>query len=333
MPGINLIYGPNAQGKTTILEAISLLITGRSFRTARFSELIQQGEPAHFQVEAAFIKHGVEQRLSISQGHMVKKIVHNQTAHPSFTPLLGLIPGVILHPEDIALVKGAPALRRRYLDDHLAQIDPLYVHFLMRYYRALHQRNAQLRRKSMQALEGWEEEMSRAAAYIVLKREEMLSEIETHCTHWYGKFTESSPIFCLTYQGNGHSHSEKERYQHYLASYERERLRDLKWGHTSTGPHREDFSLTIDNKDAKHFASEGEQRTLAAALRLAEWERLNQRAEAHPLLLIDDIGVGLDACRLGHFLESLPHFHQVFLTSTRDLDLSASYRLVLRKNG
>src|SRR5579885_1832498 len=139
-PGVNLIHGRNAEGKTNLLEALYFLSTGRSFRTSRLDELILKGERFFF-LEAVFIKDGIEQTLKVSFDGTSRHLQLNATVYRGFLHLLGLLPHILYTPEDTDLIRGGPNERRRFLDLHLAQIDPLYVHHWLRYNRAMKQRN------------------------------------------------------------------------------------------------------------------------------------------------------------------------------------------------
>ncbi len=170
--GINLILGENGAGKTNILEAIFLLSTGRSFRTAQISELIMRGA-SHFHIEGHFESNGVEQVLKIGYDGKSRKVSHNATPFSSFSHILGILPSVIFSPRDISLITGAPLERRRFLNIQLAQSDPLYVHHLTRYHRALKHRNSLLKAKTDSALSPWEQIMADSGTYLRSKREEL----------------------------------------------------------------------------------------------------------------------------------------------------------------
>ncbi len=139
-PSLNLICGPNALGKTSLLEAIHYLMIGRSFRPGHHQDLIKVGCDT-FYLEAIFCKYNVDQKLRLHANAKERRIIYNSTALASSSNLLGLIQGVVMTPDDVNLVKGPPALRRQFLDIQIAQIDPLYVHHLGRYSRAMRQRN------------------------------------------------------------------------------------------------------------------------------------------------------------------------------------------------
>ena len=155
-PAVNVLYGDNAQGKTSLLEAIHLLMIGRSFRTTQTSELIRQGSEG-FYIEAHFIRHGIEQKLRFGNNGQERRLYYNNTECLSLTSLLGVLPGVVITPDD-ELIKGPPYSRRLFLDLQISQTDPLYVHYLARYNKAMRQRNQLLRTRTLATIESWEEE-------------------------------------------------------------------------------------------------------------------------------------------------------------------------------
>src|ERR1700722_9327244 len=147
-PQVNRICGPNAVGKTSLLEAIYFLMAGCSCRNASTFELIKHGAD-FFHIQACLVKHGVEQWLKIFFSRHKKKILYNETPLPSLSCLLGILKGCVLSPDDADLVKGPPLLRRQFLDMQIAQCDPLYVHYLTRYNQAIQQRNCLLKQKNL----------------------------------------------------------------------------------------------------------------------------------------------------------------------------------------
>ena len=168
-PRINLFQGNNAQGKTNLLEAIVLLSTGRSFRTPKLFDLIQE-QNSFFFLEAQLQQGKITQVLRLSFDGAQKKAEYNGASYASFQPLLGTLPSILYAPGDLDLVSGAPEVRRRLMNLHLAQCDPLYVHHLLRYLRAVKQRNALLKMSSLDGIECYEQEMARSAEYLFFQR-------------------------------------------------------------------------------------------------------------------------------------------------------------------
>lgn len=323
-PGINVIKGPNAQGKTSILEAIYFLITGHSFRTSQTKDLIRHNAP-YFFLEATFVKHTIEQKLRVYYSPSEKKVCYNSTTTPSINSLLGILQGVVFHPDDSAIVKGAPNVRRQLLDIQLAQTDPLYIHHLTRYERAMRQRNHLLRAKSHAAIDSWEYEMSNAAAFIIQQRSLAVTELCKQAQDHYRIICGGNECFHLNYKANGagdHPLTDIISIRDlFRAQYKRHRIREMDLGATLTGPHKDDLLITLNNNEARAFASEGQQRSCIAALRLAEWSRLDLISQEPPLMLVDDLGTSLDASRRGHMLDYFKTLKQVFISTTEDLHI------------
>jgi DNA replication and repair protein RecF len=302
-PGINYIHGPNAIGKTNLLEAIFLITTGKSFRTPLLKDLIFSSASS-FCLGAVIEKQGVKQTLELRFDGVEKHLRIDATQYKSFSPLLGIVPHVILTPEAIQFVQGAPSERRRFLDFHLAQSDPLYIHHYLRFYKAMKSRNELLRRGDLSTVECWEEILAPAASYLIQERKKAVEELSYKLTDFKLHYKPSLAF---------HSVGELEaKIQHRLETL---RPKEMALGHTLTGPHRDDLSLTIDGKEAKEFASEGQKRSCLANLRLAEWERLLERTELPPLFSIDDFAIHLDTARQAKLEERLKTLSQVFLTS------------------
>lgn len=325
-PGINTICGENAQGKTSLLEAIYFLITGRSFRTAQVSDLIRLGS-SFFYIEATFSKHGIEQKLRVSYDGKERKVIYNNTLYHSTSSLLGLLQGVLVTPDDLSLIKGGPQVRRHFLDLQIAQIDPLYVHHLARYNRAMRQRNCLLRAKDHVTLDSWEYEMANAAAYLVQQRFLTIADLQSGSRGLHKIFSGEKEELCLTHKTSAPQEMElMDLRNYYLAQFIKMRRREMELGCTLTGPHKDDFTIAIGEKETRFFASEGQQRSCVASLRFAEWERLKRLSSALPLMLIDDVGVSLDSSRREKLLGQLQHLGQVFLTATEEQPLDSILR-------
>lgn len=318
-PAINVLVGDNAQGKTNLLEAIGLLITGRSFRTPHLAELIRFGASS-FYLEALFEKNGVEQILKFSWDGSERKIIHNATSLPSLSALLGILQGVILSPEDRSLVKGGPQMRRHFLDLLLAQASPLYLHHLTRYWKALKQRNTLLKRRSLETAAIWEEQMALSAAFLTPQRARTIAELKS-----LSQAEIPAPeLLELGYRSSALSHAgrdEEALRTYFLKQFEKLRGRESELGITLTGPHRDDFAILLQGREARQFASEGQQRSCVAALKLAQWKWLQALTEAPPILCIDDLGVSFDPTREEELYKRMQNLGQVFVTTARSTPL------------
>ncbi len=312
-PGVNWITGKNAQGKTNLLEALYLLSTGRSFRTTQLSQLIQKGSD-FFYLEAELEKEGVSQTLKISFNGETKKVQYNANTYSHFTPLIGLLPHILYAPEDIALVAGIPSNRRKFLDMHLSQFDPLYLHHLARYHKAMRQRNELLKKRKEETIDSWEEIMAQSAAYLMQKRKEMISELETPLQKSMEILSSGTDPIKIHYQ---HSLSPQEK-DELIKHWKKTRAQELHIGATLNGPHRDDVLFEIQGFSAKSFASEGQKHSVIASLRLCQWEHLRQHTGQTPLMSIDDFGAHLDLNRQAAFQNKVKSLGQIFVTSPNE---------------
>jgi DNA replication and repair protein RecF len=308
-PTANCIIGENARGKTTILEAIYLLATGRSFRTNQITDLIQRGKE-YFRIVARFSKHGVEHILKLYVDREKKQIFYNRSQYSTLISLLGILHSAAAIPEDIDLIKGPPILRRQYLDLLIATADPFYVHHLHRFHRALKHRNVLLRRKEMSASESFEMEMARSSRYIMGKRKEVICDLSGMAEAYYQSISKKEERFQIHLRS--HCFALEDNEEAYKNFYKENRKRDLDYGYTYAGPHKDDLILSLAGEDARSFGSEGEMRLLALCLRLSEWKRLYAVTGIKPLFLIDEVGLGFDENKkkkLSHTFEQLGQFH------------------------
>ncbi len=302
-PKINVIIGKNGQGKTNLLEAIHLLSWGRSFRTPRLQELIQKGK-TFFYLEAIIEKNGITETLKFYYTPEEKKIEHNATVYPSFTPLLGSIPSVLHTPHDGHLIMGSPEIRRKFFNLHLSQYDPLYLDHWNRFYKAMKQRNILLKNNDITTIGCWEEGMAASFSYLFLKRKEMTLQLQELLASM------SLPDrLTLTFSP---SFPQKEGY---LSHLQKTRAKDLLYASTLTGPHRDELSISINDLSAKSYGSEGQKDFALFAIKVGEWQRLLQKTNTFPLMGIDDFGVHLDTIRLKLLQQELQRFSQVFITA------------------
>lgn len=312
---VNLITGSNGQGKTSLLEAIYLLVTGRSFRTPHLAEVVRLGTEA-YTVEATFCKHDVAQRLQVSGDGKHKRICYNATPCASMAEVLGILPGVVMTPDDEMLIKGLPQGRRRFLDLLLAQLDPLYVHHVMRFWRALKQRNWLLKNRNTATLEMWEAQMATSAAYIVSLRAKTADALSKVVATLYSSLAPDGETMSLQYRPGGlYPEASQDLATKFLQQYGEARTRELDVGHTLLGPHHDDVYILLSGQQAKGWASEGQKRSCLAALRLGEWQYLHENTGIQPLMLIDDLTMSLDAPRQKRLINAVTTLGQVFVTS------------------
>jgi DNA replication and repair protein RecF len=317
--GLVLLVGENAQGKTAFLEALYLLGTSRSFRASREAELLGWG-CQKARVRALFRRdRGSTRELEINwirtgERGVERRILRNGTPLRRLADLLGEVPMALFTPADLGLIQGAPQGRRRFLDLLLCKISPLYLSALTRYGSVLRQRNELLRRRpapSPAELEPWEEQLAALSAILVPRRQEVVYSLQEAVTGIFGRLSEGRTDLCLTYRPA--VPPEPERFLSVLRARRRE---DLARGSTQAGPHRDDLELLLDGRSLQRYGSQGQHRSAALALRLAEARVMGENAEETALVLLDDCLSELDVGRGQRLLEILGGYRQVFLTTT-----------------
>lgn len=316
-PGINLIVGENGKGKTNLLEALYFFIIGRSFRTPHLFDLVHFGK-TEFYLELHFIKNGIEQVLKVYSDGKQKKILHNFTPIHNVSSLFGILFGVVLSPHDSALIQGEPSLRRQFIDVHIAQANPLYLYHLSRYLRAMKQRNSHLRKKELKNIQIWEEEMAYSAEFVTLEREKTIKQLGEEAKPLQTRLSNSQDTFSLRYKSQALG-SMKKPSEFFKEQYEKHRLKEMELGYTLSGPHKDDLSILLDDKEARSFASEGQIRSSVLSMKFAEWQRFKKIIEEMPLIFLDDVCMGLDHEREKSLFSYIPQLGQVFITSPRSL--------------
>ena len=316
---VNVFIGANGQGKTNIFDAICLLSTGSALRTQRLEELIRKGSDS-FYIEALVQNASMEETLQLSYHKGKKLLQHNASIYSSFTNLLGILPSIFSIPSDLELITGAPLYRRKFLNIHLAQQNPLYTHYLLRYNRAMKQRNALLKQKSLQSIEIWEEEMAASGAYLTWMRNDLLGVLAPLFEEYIAYFSiRKEQADCLFRPSIPLEQTQKAYQQMFAKQLQKQRWKEIQWGVSLSGSHRDDFSFSIDDLSSKKFASEGQKRCIAASMRFAQWEQLSRACSNAVIFCVDDFGLGLDKERKRVFKEKLPSLGQVFLTTAEPL--------------
>ena len=314
VPGFHVFLGNNAQGKTNMLEAVYLLATLRSFRGVGHAQLVREGQKGFFAGgtvvgqgthEVKFYWSAAKKTLGLDGGPVRK-----------FSEYYGLIQAVVFCTEDLQLIKGTARIRRRFLDLLLAQTHPGYLALLQRYARAVRARNALLKQHLPDAtsLDGFTRELLAAGQPLIELRRELIPRLSPLAREAYARIAPGGEELRLEYQP-----SVKRDFAVELAQ-SRQRERVLR--STLVGPHRDELELLLDNRAAGQFGSEGQKRTIAIALKMAQAEYLTGVRGSPPILLIDDVMGELDARRRSGFLPLLDraqHAHgQVFMTCTEE---------------
>jgi DNA replication and repair protein RecF len=311
-PGFHLLLGDNAQGKTNILEAIYLIATLRSFRGVGGAQMIRHGQKGYF-VGGKVVGQG-EHDVKMYWSSPERSLSLDARPVRKLTDYLGVLRTVVFCTEDLQLVKGAARSRRRFLDLLLSQTHTSYLTLLQRYTRALRSRNALLKhpRPDLAALDSFSRELVKSGEEIIRLRHELVPKFSPLARLAYRRISSEAEELRLEYQP-----SVKQDFGVELAQ---SRHRESAYRSTLIGPHRDDLQLLLDDRSAAQFGSEGQKRTLAITLKLAQAEYLTGLHGSPPVLLIDDIMGELDVKRRGGFLPLLERSEQslgqVFMTAT-----------------
>jgi len=357
-PGLILVYGDNAQGKTNLLEAIYVLATSRSPHTqtdrqlihwaaetepmpyARITGTVQKADGAHH-IELVLLK------LSPPSGaDRLQKQIKVDGIRRRALDLIGLVPIVLFSPQDIDLVTGSPSARRRYLDSTLCQIDPEYCRALAHYSQVLTQRNALLkdlqeRRGGREELIFWDDGLVQHGALILERRLCLAGTLRQHTHAMHADLTGGQEALDMAYLSSiketrtgkaalpigidGPLLSRETITQLFRAALQARQGEEIARGVTVIGPHRDDLHFTLNQIDVHQYGSRGQQRTLALALKLAETEILREAAGETPILLLDDVMSELDAARRAYLIARVNQHRQTIITSTDLTDFAPEF--------
>ena len=347
-PGVVVFFGPNAQGKSTLLEAAYILAIARSFRAENEREVINFHAAAEggealvggtvekadgriavyvgYRCTPAPEREGMGHPGPGPRGYSVRKEIRVSRVRRTASELVGMVNCVLFSAEDIQLVQGPPTGRRRYLDVLISQADPLYIKGLQRYQRVVQQRNQLLRmlregRAASNELAFWDDELVREGAWVTWRRHEVLRELSAACAQRHQELSGAKEDLLLEYRpsvplGDGLTATEEGFRQSLAAGQQRERAVAT----TLVGPHRDDFDLLVGEVDMSTFASRGQARTLALTLRLGEAAYLASARDEGPILLLDDVLSEMDASRRRRVLQRVSQYQQVLITTT-DVEL------------
>ena len=325
---INVFYGKNAQGKTNLLEAIFYGAFGLSHRTSSEEDLLKLGTEAMavgINFDSFSGKHEVKLKKYRQQQKWKKEIwLDGAKIRPK--EHYGALNTVMFSPEDLQLVKGEPALRRRFFDMQISQTDPIYYDLLVKYNRVLLQRNRLLKELRdeggrQEILQPWNQEFIKLATAITKKRLQALAKLEAIASEIYASITSNQEELKVRYElkaNNGellYPASAEELTESFYAKAlaERERI-DILRGNTGIGPHRDDLQLLLNGLSLRSFGSQGQQRSGALALKLSQLEYVRREIGEFPILLLDDVMSELDDSRRAQLLLFIDGRVQTFIT-------------------
>jgi len=327
-PTFNLITGPNAQGKTNLLEAIHLFSLARSFRTRSLEEVIRFGEEYFFCALAGTSDSGVDFEIEAGFDRSGRtKVSINGKRAAGLSEAIGIMPSVIFVAEDILLAAGPPAGRRALLDYTAAQISPLYLRDIKEYRGVLRQRSALLERAAREGsapagIEPWDDALAAKGAGVVRNRLETLRELEVRAKRLFDEILGAPSGFSMEYvcSFNPRGSPPEEALREALA-----RVRDAerRRGYTMAGPHYDDVQIFLESAELRRYGSQGRKRLAALVLKLAQALTILERRGERPVVILDDIFSELDRETVGRVRERLTDSYQSFIATPRSDELGA----------
>ena len=332
---INIIYGDNAQGKTNLIECMWLLTGGRSFRGAKDRELIAF-DKKFAKVKATFFSTDREKTVEILIQNNKRTPFLNGVQKNYLSEIIGSFCAVIFSPDHLTLVKNGPEERRNFIDSALCQIKPSYAMFLSRYRKVLNQRNALLKAiqkdtSLIDTLDVWNERLADEGSLISFHRYAYMKEFSKLSSQFYQGIsdnTETLETACKTGYNSSADMPREELKSCILTSLRQKQEEEIYLGYTIKGVHRDDMTVKINSKDAKSYASQGQQRSAVLSMKLAEAALLQRSKGEPPVILLDDVLSELDSKRQDYLIHRLDGF-QVFITCC-DTNISAQDKFLIR---
>jgi recF protein len=314
---VNIITGKNAQGKTNLLEGLYILSLGKSFRTSKDSEMI--GFDKEFcKVKGIALKEEKELEVEIIVGNEGKIIKIDGKKTAKNIDILENIYMVVFSPEDLKIVKEEPDKRRKFIDMELCQLKPVYYKNLARYKKILQQRNSLLKQTEVKddIIAVWDESLAEYGAKVILERKRFIEKLNKISREISKSITNGKEAMELFYEANVKCRDTiEEQKESFLKTLNKNLKNDIFRRSTTAGPHKDDLRICVEGIDIRHFGSQGQQRTAALSLKLAEIKLIKEETGFNPILLLDDVLSELDAERQNYLINSLDEV-QLFITTT-----------------
>lgn len=323
-PTINIFIGDNAQGKTNLIEAMYVLALARSHRANKDNEMIQWGKDfARIEGQVKTERSTFPLEIILSKKGKQAKLNHLEQSRLS--TYIGHLNVIVFAPEDLDIVKGSPGVRRKFIDMELGQMSPVYLHYLSQYQRTLKQRNQYLKdirydqsQSALLYLDVLTEQLIEFGSAVLYERFQFTKSLERWAQPIHAEISQNQEDLEVTYKSTvqcREDSSREEIAEQYLKQLNEQRGRELEQGTTVIGPHRDDLKFTINGHDVHTYGSQGQQRTTALSLKLAEIDLMIELTNESPVLLLDDVLSELDSKRQSHLLQAMQGRVQTFLTT------------------
>ena len=321
--GINVIYGENAQGKTNILEGIYLFARGKSFRAFKDRELVRFGKDTAY-LNMDFKKGAYDITLGVEiPKNQTKRFYRNKVKVSKTSEIIGEFRAVLFCPSHLGIIKDAPSVRRRFLDVAISQLRPTYIKMLAKYNSVIESRNSVLkmeeskRREYLGILDVYSEELSYLCADIALMRIDYIKKLNYWVNIFFDEMTGGLEKPKITYETNANENDFEQREllkNKYLSLLKNNLEREFKYGATLYGIHKDDLKIELNGKDSRFYSSQGQQRSLALAMKMAEGEISREYSGEYPVFLFDDVLSELDDNRKSYILSKITG-KQVIITA------------------
>ena len=339
-PGANILLGENAEGKTNAIEAIYIFARGKSFRHRDDKELVGFGKEG-FRIGIEYSDADGENSLEYAYFGRERRRIKNGYRVSKLTEMLGSFKAVLFFPDDLSLVKAGPEERRSFLNIAISQIYPSYVNIYSSYKFALENRNAILKKASKgeyvdeNELFGWSSSLAEYAAFIYLKRVEYVNRLRAYVKKNMLDISDGKEDIEIFYESNiekGENLTKEEIKALYLEKLTSNTEKEKIVGTTLYGPHRDDIEILINGKEARSYASQGQQRSIVLSVKLGEGEVVREITGEYPVYLFDDVLSELDEKRKGFVLMGLRD-KQLIITSCENIEKYIEGARVIRVKG
>lgn len=324
-PRLNILVGENGQGKTNLIEAIYYLTVTRSFRTNRDQELANWNDNS-FLIKGVFVKNSFKDELQVKyRSGKPLNVKLNQESLNRFDHLQRY-PVVVFSPDDLMLIREGPSIRRRFLNLEGSRLSPVYFSALRSYQKVLQQRNRLLKESfnnrlmMKQLIEPWNDSLVSIGSSIIQTRVKIIKELENEAKNFFKQMTRANETLTLEYDCEfEYSTEQKETMKNFLEVLLSRNEIELRRGSTQVGPHLDDLKILINGYDTRKYSSQGQKRTAALALKMAEVSLFKKMHEDWPIILLDDVFSELDQNRKQYFLNYIrANTGQCFITTATD---------------
>ncbi|MCI6190383.1 MAG: DNA replication/repair protein RecF [Clostridium sp.] len=334
--GVNVFIGDNAQGKTNILEAIYYCAFAKSHRTTRDRELINWNNHESY-ISLGIAKERLDKKIDIKILKDGKKAIKvNSIKINKIGELFGIFNVVMFSPEDLKIVKDSPGVRRRFIDMELCQLNKKYYYNLVQYNKVLNERNVVLKNKNLseEMLDIYDEQLSSYGEYVIKERLKYFEKLNYYGVQVHKDITSNKENIEFKYQSTIKDLSKIK--ENFYEALKKSRKKDIEKGISTIGPHRDDFSIFINNVDIKNFGSQGQQRTAVLTIKFASLRIIKEITGEYPVLLLDDVLSELDFSRKKYILSTIGEIQTVITcTGIEDIYsyLDSNSKIFKVKNG